>query len=343
MPINLTFKDLARGSLVAANRLVSVLDRPFGKQPAEASDSLFIVGLPRSGTTLAYELVAHAFDVAYFSKVYNYTFGLPNLTTRLATRFGRRPAPKYESSYGSIQGAFAPAEHHHFWRSWFPEHARLGHYVPKDAIPDSGKRAMNKALASLGEIAGRPFVFKDVYLTLSVEAVLEKVRGSRLLVISRDTDAVAASVYRKRSQIGGTGDWWSIRPPLSDTVATSSLPEQVAFQCVRSRQLLERQLARADAERIRVVEYAAICDSPRSFIEGLRDWLGNDFGLRDEFSVPERFEVRPSVGFPADVADAYAHAAAHFEKERDTYLAEVDGLASRGDDAARAGPETEHR
>lgn len=338
MSKKMTLKTLARGSLIAANRIASVLDRPFYRKSSRTTETLFIVGLPRSGTTLAYELVAQAFNVAYFSKVYNYTFGLPHLTTRLTARFGRRPLPKFESDYGSIPGLFAPAEHHHFWRTWFPEHPRLGHYVPAAAMPQSDITRLNRTLASLGEIVGLPFVFKDVYLTLAVDAILRNVRGSRVLVISRESDAVAASVYRKRSQFPDPGDWWSIRPPLADTLATSDLPEQVAFQCIRSRQLLDQQLAHADPDRYRVVDYRDVCTSPQAFIDNLRTWLGTGFEARDGFLVPERFENRPSVGFPEDIAGAYAEAESRFESDGDAYLARVQRLAAADQPSAAAGP-----
>lgn len=338
MQNTMTFKTIARRCLVTMNRFMSVLDRPFRKESDPVSNSLFIVGLPRSGTTLAYELIVQAFEVAYFSKVYNYTFGLPNLTTRLTTRFGRRPPPKYESNYGNIPGMFAPAENHHFWSTWFRENSQRGHYVPASSIPERQVLTMNRALASISAIAGQPFVFKDIYLTLSVDAVLQCIRGSRLLVISRDPEAVAASVYRKRSQLSDTGDWWSIKPPLVDAVATASLAEQVAFQCVRSQQVLESQLSQADPERYRIVDYAEICNAPRTFVENLRQWLGSSFRPRDGFIIPEHFENRPSVGFPGDIRNAYAELASRFETGREAYLAQVNGLAGADDSAARPGP-----
>ena len=342
MPTGVTLRKLARGCLVAANRVGAPLDRLFGKDGAPATGPLIIVGLPRSGTTLAYELIVQAFDVAYFSKIYNYTFGLPNLTTRLTTRFGRRPAAKYESEYGNIPGLFTPAENHHFWRRWFVEDDQLGHHVPAAAISGNQARTMNRVLASISTIAGSPLVFKDVYLTLSLDAVLQKVDGCRVLVITRDPDAVAASLYRKRAQMQDAGDWWSIRPPFTETVSRASLVEQVAFQCTRSRQLLEEQLSHAAPERCRVVDYADICNAPGSFIDNMREWLGSEFAPRDVHGIPERFENRPSVGFPGSLGETCAAHADRFETDRDAYLAKVRSCSPAPDAAATAGSASGH-
>lgn len=324
----MTVRRLARWCLVTTNRLCAPLDRLFRDGGHLDAEPLFIVGLPRSGTTLAYEVVVQAFKVAYFSKIYNYTFGLPNLTTRLLSHRLRRPEARYESTYGSIPGLFTPAEHHHIFRIGFGESAQLGHHVPAGAISARDARAMNQTLDSISNIAGLPYVFKDVYLTLSVAALLEHIRGSRVLVITRDPVAVAASVYRKRSEPGLAGQWWSLRPPLAETVAGTELVEQVAFQCARSRQLLEQQLATADPKRFRVFDYAEICDSPHSFVAGLQEWLGSRFSMRDAPNIPERFEHRPSVGFPGGVGDTFIHFQRRLESDRDAYLSQVEKLGA---------------
>lgn len=326
----MTLKSIARKCLLAANELGAGLDRRLEKPNPAGSHSLFILGLPRSGTTLAYEVVVQAFHVAFFSKIYNYTFGMPNLTTRLFSGFTKNPHPRYESEYGSIPGLFTPAENHHFWSAWLPENPQLGHYVPAPSISAADSEEMNSSLGSIGAIAGRPFVFKDVYLTLSLEAVLQRVARSKVLVISRDQQSVAASVYRKRAALGDQPGWWSIRPPFSEQVQKNSLIEQVAFQCIRSEQLLRHQISTADPARCRVVRYADLCKSPHTFVREMKGWLGPAFELRQDPTIPEQFETRPSVGFPEGVDADFARCAESLGADREQYL-ELVKAASSGD------------
>ena len=175
-----------------------------------------------------------------------------------------------------------------------------------------------------------PFVFKDVYLSLSLDAVLRRIEGSKVLVVNRDRESVAASIFRKRAEFGGRSPWWSIRPPYADQMLDRDLVEQVAFQCVRSEQLLERQLSSADPARYRIVDYATLCESPHNFVQQMNDWLGPEFALREKPDVPERFDYRPSVGFPAKIGDEYARHSAFFLSDKEQYFHLVDSESTPG-------------
>ncbi len=323
--------DILRYCLRSANRLGAGLDRYLGKTGNRTSEPLFIVGLPRSGTTLAYEVIIQAFHVAYFSKIYSYTFGMPNLTTRLFSRLMKNPHAHYRSKYGSIPGLFSPAENHNFWMRWFPERPTLGHHVASTSLSKNDVSEINEILSSIGGIAERPFVFKDVYLSLSLEALLSSVNQGRILLITREHEAVAASVFKRRSELQGQLPWWSIRPPFSEDVLEKDLIEQVAFQCVRSEQLLQQQLSNADPARYRIERYADICKSPLAFIGRMREWLGPAFLPREDPDVPQQFDARPSVGFPGGTGKKYAQISTSLRADKDRYirLVEAEYLTNR--------------
>ena len=85
----------ARAILRAVNRGACALDQLALLDDAREAAPLVIVGLPRSGTTLVYELLVQAFDVAYLTKLYSYLYGIPNLTTKLVAPFTQNPKSVY--------------------------------------------------------------------------------------------------------------------------------------------------------------------------------------------------------------------------------------------------------
>jgi len=288
--------------LQTANRLCSGLDRYAGKEEDEHIAPLFVVGLPRSGTTLVYELIVQAFDVSYFTKLFEYTYGLPNLTTRLTRRFTEHPSPEYESSYGRIPGLFSPAENSRFWLNWFPENPLLGHYVPSESLSKDTINEVNQVIKSITQISNKPYVFKNVYFSLSINSLLKTFSHARIVVVRRDLEAVAASLYNRRSELHGKRSWWSVKPPFFDTVINLDLLEQVAFQCIRTEQLIEHALAGTNADRCFTISYAEVCNSPRDFISRLANWIGPTFRERADSKLPEYFKQRSSAGFPAKLA-----------------------------------------
>lgn len=322
-------RRLARSALHLANRAGAAVDAlAAGSGPQHgAVTPLFVVGLPRSGTTLAYELMVQGFEFAFFTPLSYYTYGMPNLTTRLTRHFTRHPRARYESSYGHIAGRFSPAENSVFWSRWFPEHPVLGHHLPAGALSTRSIQDANRSVASISVISGRQFVFKNVYFTLALRALLETFPRARALVVSRDLHAVAASIYTRRRALQGERSWWSLRPPFSAEIADRALIEQVAFQCVRASQLLERELTLVDRQRVQVVDYARLCDAPADFLAAMGQWLDGTARPRKSLQVPERFEVRPSVGFGDEDTRRFDDAASMLVADRDAYLARVDEAA----------------
>lgn len=319
--------EAARLALHQANQLGSALDQFAARPPVDLPGPLFVVGLPRSGTTLAYELIVQAFEVAYFSRLFDYSYGMPNLTARFCRFFTRDRRPRYQSSYGRIPGLFAPAENHNFWMRWFPERAQLGHYAPPASLNGEGLTAIRAAVASISAIAGLPFVFKDVYLALSLEALLETFEHGRILVISREPAAVAASVYNKRVRLGSRNRWWSIRPPFAEHVAGRELAEQVAFQCIRSSQVIEMQSSALANERLMWADYADICRAPNDFVAAVSTWLGEEYERRSNPAIPPQFEVRSPVQIPCDAIRQLMEHSIRFSADRDEYLGRVVELA----------------
>lgn len=313
-------KNASKQYLRSANNLGSQFDRFLRKNCHKPPKSLVVTGLPRSGTTLVYEIVVQAFKVAYFSKIYSYAYGMPNLTTRLVSAFMKNPRAHYRSKYGSLPGFFSPAENHNFWMKWFPEQPFLGHHVPFSALSAKDVTEINSTLASISCIAGRPYVFKDVYLSLSLDSLLKSVDGARVLLVTRDHDAVAASVYKRRSEISHETPWWSIRPPFSEDVFEKDLIKQVAFQCTRSEQLIQQQLSAADPDRYRIVKYADVCKSPPAFVEQMQTWLGTAFEPRNQPDVPDHFETRASQGFPDEIGQQYADIYTSLCNDKERYL-----------------------
>lgn len=314
-----------RGALQFANRLCSRVDGYAGADAEEEVAPLFVVGLPRSGTTLVYELIVQAFEVSYFSRIFDYTYGMPNVTTRLTSRLTRNYEPKYESNYGRIPGFFSPAENHTFWMRWFPEILKLGHYVPRELMNDDSISSMNKVVSSITRISGRPYVFKDVYFALSIPSLTKAFSRAKVVIVRRDLEAIAASLYKRRCELQKTRSWWSVKPPFSEDYIGKDMLEQVAFQCARTEQLMDRGLSEVGGKCYFSVSYSEVCNSPQRFIASLSDWLGEGYWLRSVYDLPESFEQRRSVRFSADQAQCYGELVRGMHADKEGYMERLDG------------------
>ena len=294
---------LAHGVLRLANRLARPLDRLASSSKPGIAGPIMVVGLPRSGTTLVYELLVQAFEVGFLTRLFSYTYGLPNFSTRLVARKIRDPLARFDSTYGKIPGHFAPAENAVFWERWFAEREELGHHIPSRCISDRAKREAEAIIASMSAIARRPFVFKNVYMTLSVPAFLQLLPRAKVIIVQRNLESVVASLYKGRKT---HATWWSIRPPFTADVYSRNTFEQTVFQCVRSQQILERTIASMAPSQCLTVDYESICEAPKGFVERVSVWAGTDFARRSNGMIPDRFKASKGPGIPKTLASNYA-------------------------------------
>ena len=311
-----------------ANSIVSPIDRLACRNGDIHAHPVFVLGLPRSGTTLAYELIVQAFDVAYLTRAYAYSFGLPSITTRLVHRASGTPAPRYTSDYGRIPGWRSPAENHVLWERWMHSSPELGHYLPP-GISDAIKLdAARRAVASITAIARRPFVFKDVYLTLSPRALLEFFPDAQIVVVERDFDAVCASVLQARMKRQHRG-WWSIRPPFYTEMVEKDAVEKTAFQCSRARQLMARELSGIPESKCLRISYGEICNDPRESLRRIENWTMPSLRRTAGAQIPPSFERRESKRIPAGDADRFARLCDTLNNDAADYLQRVDRAAER--------------
>lgn len=314
--------SLARLCLNATNRIVRPLDELAAASAAGTPAPVMVAGLPRSGTTLVYELMVQAFEVGFLTPLYSYTYGLPNLSTRIVARKIRDPYARYDSTYGRIPGRYAPAENAVFWNRWFAANKLLGHHVPNSCISDHEIREAEGLIASMSAITQRPYVFKNVYMTLSVPAFLRLLPKSKVIVVTRDMEAIIASVYNRRKSLS---KWWSIRPPFVDSVENKSNLEQTAYQCIRSRQLLEHSLTTVPSERILVVDYSSVCVNPRHFIDTVAQWTGAGLARRDDSQpIPETFTRSAGPGLPVEDTVRLGKYAEPLEASGPQYLSRIE-------------------
>jgi hypothetical protein len=264
-----------------------------------------------------------AFEVAYLTRAYSYAYGLPNLTTRLMKRHIRSPVARYESTYGRIPGLFSPAENHVIWDRWFRADEVLGHHVPPEALTAGAVETARTMLGSISAIAGRQFVFKDVYLTLSLQALSRVFPNAHFVIVEREFDAICASVYLAITE-GRVKDWWSIRPPFYRQMFGKHPIERTVFLCARANQLMDREIGLIGNERCLRIQYSSICESPGEFLLQVQELVDPNVRRRPRADVPAGFNASRSKQIPQDVAVRFNELVQRMSNDSGDYLRKID-------------------
>ena len=228
---------------------------------------LFILGLPRSGTTLIYQYIIYRLQAAYFTNSIRYSFLWPCLGTSLDVKGNISYRSDFKNHYGTVKGRMAPHEGGEFWNRFFDKES----YQEYSDISDDTKNHLRKTICCMQQIFGTPlFINKNIKHLLRIDILAQVFEDSYFLVVERDLDDVALSLLRSRKKLFGTyGHWFSVRPDNFEDLVDLDPAEQVAKQVNRLSARLTSDLDKLDPSRVIKISYSDFCSHPDLVLERL--------------------------------------------------------------------------
>ncbi|GEM_PF-3830279 len=144
--------------------------------------TLYIIGAPRSGTTLLYQVLIHTLKAAYVSNIASVFPYCPGFVSHLALKF-KKPyrATELSSNYGNIAGLMAPSEAARVMDLWFDR--------------PSSPEALRSSKA-LKTVFKAPLVIKNVWNIDRLSAISNVPGRKVFLIIHRDIFSNAKSIVK---------------------------------------------------------------------------------------------------------------------------------------------------
>jgi Sulfotransferase family len=271
--------------------LNSVLDRTetatadAGAEPL-AHPPIFIVGPPRTGSTLLYQLVAARFNVGYISNRHCRLYGAPS---RVERRTETQPTLELTSRYGRTTSPNSPSECAEYWYRFF---RRSPQYVPRAEMPDHQSRRLRASVRALGDAAGLPLVFKNLICAARLEPIAGALPEAVFVRIRRDLLATATSLLAGRKALfGDYRHWWSTEPPEIDRLRALPPEEQVVEQVRAVDALIDRAREELGPNRFCELTYESLCeDAPAALARIAKLAEQNGFHLTPRMEIPSRFD-----------------------------------------------------
>lgn len=232
---------------------------------------IFILGAPRSGSTLLYQVLVDAFDVGYPTNAHRLLFGSPALVQRIARL--RRSARKeaYTSSFGRTEGLWGPNEMGEFWYRFF---ARRPHLAEREDVAPAALRRLRGSVRAFTEACGKPVVFKNLYCSLRIEPLAIALPEALFIVCRRSIVDIAHSLLEARKQLHGDyTTWFSLEPPGIEELRTHPPEVQVVEQARRVYTYIDGKRESIGAQRFFDVEYEHLCADPELTLSAIARFL----------------------------------------------------------------------
>lgn len=236
---------------------------------------IFLFGLPRSGTTLLYQLVAYCCDVGYIDNVAARFWRAPLAGIRLSKAIGSRERPVFESRVGRTREATGVHEFGHFW-------SRLFGYEGRDLrepgeIEDERWRRMEREIDRVHREFGRPVVHKNLVYAFHLPRFQRVVPDSLFLHLERDPVEVGLSILETRQKLyGDRSCWWSFRPSGGRIQRRGLEPEEeVAVQIRELQNRFRRGLDAVATDSVLHLRYREVCEDPSTALGRVAEHLAD--------------------------------------------------------------------
>ena len=262
---------------------VAMLSRKRG-----ASSAIFLLALPRSGSTVTYQAICHGLSVNYLSNLWHLLYQLPLVGGWLSAKKAQHHHSDFTSQHGFVAGLDGPAEGLRFWRWW------LGCGLSDAECSDLQTNKLDKRTSYLRRVLSvltrnsQPFATAYLGHALLPDTVERAFQGAVLIRLKREPVSNALSLLRSMRK--GNVDWFSVMPSECEGLANATEYERVAAQVYWLNRRLDDAVC---AAKMLTVHYEKLCENPEKEIERIQHWC-NDKGVpvTRKLKLPDSFSFK---------------------------------------------------
>jgi len=276
---------------------------------------VFILGSPRTGSTLVYQVLINYFDFFYFSNFIADHFSVyPAVGAVLDQALNPRDITAYESEFGKTKGMWEPSEASAIFKNWFGgEHPSQ----TKSSNVLSGQDVhIQKTMKSIFSLTGRPVLSKNAWNCFRIAAIMELFPRSSFVWVRRDIRESAISDLASRYKHGGATIWNSATP--SNYLEIQKLPywQQVVEQQYEYNKTIEADLRQFSRGQFIEVWYEEMCRDAEGQVARLRDYFYAQHLPLTMKQVSSAQPIHISQGAKVSVQQDYSKIAQYVDEQR---------------------------
>lgn len=274
--VKTVFKSGAKKMIATGHQCTALLDYRYLHQEVNCAwPPIFIVGAPRSGTTLIYQLLMSAYKFAYLPNIANTFYQCPITALKFGLKYCKPYQSTFASTHGYEEGCLAPSEAGDIWNRWFPHEKREGYnYTPAGWLSPSARREIYRLIAQVEHIFAAPFITKNVKMSVRVPALKEVFPDALYIYIQRDIEEVILSnlVMRRKRDVS----WASVMPKNIQAILEMDEIDQVCHQIFSVENDLQDDLRLYPQKNVFLLNYHDLCEAPPTILSKFEAFIGSN-------------------------------------------------------------------
>lgn len=248
---------------------------------------VFIVGAPRSGTTIINQLLAAATDCAYIDNLAACFWEDPVIGLQFSNKLIKKRIYNGKSEFGQTSDLSEPHEFGAFWRSRlnYNDMTQQGenHYVDWQSLANE--------LRQMVSVNGKPLVMKVFQLGWHINQIQTVLPEARWIYVNRKIANNALSLLNMRLKRTGNIDEWISSMPATCIGKYEGMPfHQVVSQVTETNKHLDFELSKLDKNSVIRISYDSLIIDTQNIIEVIAKQLG--LNIRSEFFALNKIETK---------------------------------------------------
>jgi LPS sulfotransferase NodH len=257
---------------------------------------VFVVGLPRSGTTLLSQVLAYCLDAGYVDNFAARFWLAPVHGIRLARLIAGDAEPvSFESDYARTRSLHDIHEFGYFWRFWLKKETFEDVVHARERESEIDWPGLRLTLANVQHELGNAFVAKNMLGAYHMPKLRDVLRQVVYVYVERDPLDVCVSILdARRKYYDDPATWWSYVPVEYPLLKDRDPWEQVAGQAHYLARFYERAFAEVGQDSVVRVTYERLCRDPASVLAAVQERAEDAYGYRigERQPPPAEFPLR---------------------------------------------------
>ena len=264
------FREGLRLGAIPVDSVLSVFEKRIQAKCASSQLPLvFIVGAPRSGTTLVYQALSAFLDVTCPTNLTAMFPKSPLTAARLQRLIPWAARPDFKNFYGQTTRFRGPNDAFHLWNRWLGE----DRYLPAQDISDDAATEMCSFFDAWTSVFGKPLLNKNNRNAFAIDLLGKALPNARFVVERRNPLFVAQSLIVARENIQGDKSlaWGLQSASITEAGDPLAYVDEVCRQVIDIDVEMDRQLATVADSRILNLTYEGFCENPGKSIKSIAD------------------------------------------------------------------------
>lgn len=273
-----------------------------GKQKIEMQNEgeyhpVFIIGAPRTGSTILYQIISNELDILYIDNLIDAFYRNFLWAFKLSDKlFNAKSHNCFKSIHGNTWkcGLHAPSECGEFWYQWLPREKHFIDYKDTDSIV---MQSIQTELYSVINFFDKPLLMKNLNAGQRLRLLCQVCPDAKFISVVRDKIDTANSILNSRRKSGvKEGDWWSVKPKDFENLLGLNEHEMVIRQIYYLEKQISEDIKLFPSSNYIVINYDEINENYISVVNKVKNFIGGKIQFRTN-------RVKPGISGSKNIMD----------------------------------------